>query len=338
MIALTLLLLLACGEQQAVAPAAAAVAAVRTAPVEAILWTPEEELSGSLEPVSSVQLGFDLPGRVEALIKKRGDTVRAGDAIARLDSRLASAQLAQAEAAWTGAKAQVEAAQAALARLEKLREAGGVSDQQYTEVRAQVRAAEAGLEQAGAAVRLARTQVSMHTLKSPIAGVVTNGPDNAGIMIGAGTPLFVIEDLSTLQIKTSAPESASWITPGQPVRVQSGSVTLDSTVFQVIPALDPATRRIPIEIRIDNPPPTFRSHAFVRATISGTARSVFSVPKGAVVARPDFSVFVQNADGTQRVPVQVLKETDTAMLIDGALSAGAMVVVDPPHGFGSEEK
>jgi len=79
-----------------------------------------------------------------------------------------------------------------------------VSEQQRTEVSAGNQAAQAMLEQAEAAVKLARTNVGYHTLRSPIDGIVTNAPDNAGILVGAGTPTFVIEDLSALRLKGTA--------------------------------------------------------------------------------------------------------------------------------------
>ena len=126
---LALLVLFSCKQPLDAKSAEAAAATVQTAPVEAADWLPTVELTGSIEPVAMVQLGFDVPGRIEALLVHRGQAVRAGEAIARLDSRMADAQLAQATAALTGAKAQLAAAEQSLARVEQLKAAGGVSDQ-----------------------------------------------------------------------------------------------------------------------------------------------------------------------------------------------------------------
>jgi len=313
--------------------------AIQTAAVEAASWRPEAEVTGSLEPIASVQLGFDIPGRLKSVLVPRGATVQTGDALATLDRAIAGAQLAQAEAGLAGAKAGADAAATAWKRLEAVGNA--VSEQQRTEVSAQLQAAQAQLEQARAGAQLARTQLSYTTLRAPIAGVVTQGPDNAGALVGAGMPLFVIEDLSALRLKGTAPESESWLAEGLSVTVYPGAPGategVPAVVERVLPSLDPATRRVPIEIRVDAPPSSLRAHAFARAVVqAGSDESVWAIPRGALVAQPDFSVFVvtDTSAAPTRVPVAVLREAADRVLVRGALTAGAQVVVNPPHGYG----
>ncbi|MDP2315258.1 MAG: efflux RND transporter periplasmic adaptor subunit [Pseudomonadota bacterium] len=340
---IALLGLLGCSGDPAVVPAAqAAVAApsLRTAVAEGVGYRPTTELTGSLEPIASVQLGFDVPGRIDAILVSRGGSVQKGEAIARLDATVARAQLAQAEAAHKGAAAQLAAGEAAFARVTTLNEAGGVSKQQFTDAEAGVLAGRAGVEQAAAAVQMARTNLGFHTLRAPIDGIVTNGPDNAGMLVGAGTPLFVVEDLSALQFKATAPESASWIRADLPALVLPGTPGAiggaPAKVVRVIPSLDPATRRIPVEVRIDAPPPSVRAHAFARVRIeAGEDVAAVSVPKGAVVARPDFCVLVTDGTTPRKISVEVLGERDGNALVRGlGLDAGATVIVDPPNGLG----
>ena len=338
-----LLSLLSCKEITAVSTAATPALALRTGAVEATTWLPTVELTGNVEPVAMVQLGFDVPGRIEALLVERGQAVRKGDAIARLDARIASAQLAQAEAALAGARAQVEAAEAAWKRIEQIKAAGGVSEQQYSDTKAQIEAGRAGLQQAEAGVRMARANVDFHTLRSPINGILTNGPDNAGIMTGAGTPMFLIEDLSTMQLKGTVGEEYSWVAAGQPASLQAGTpgteVTVAAEVLRVLPSLDMATRRIPVELRIVAPPLNLKAHGFSRATITAAEpQPALAIPKAALVARPDFCVFVQAAadQAPTRVPVAVLKEEGDKVLVRGKIEAGNLVVLDPPYSLGAE--
>ncbi|MDP2304668.1 MAG: efflux RND transporter periplasmic adaptor subunit [Pseudomonadota bacterium] len=353
---LVLLLLAGCSADPTVPTAQAAVAApaLRTAVAEAVGYRPTTELTGSLEPIASVQLGFDVPGRIETILVPRGGSVKKGEAIARLDDAVAHAQLAQAEAAHAGAAAQIAAGEAAFARVKTLKEAGGVSQQQYIDAEAGVLAGRAGVDQAAAAVRMARTNLGFHTLRSPIDGMVTNGPDNAGMLVGAGTPLFVVEDLSALQFKATAPETAAWIRADLPALVLPGTPGaiggVPGKVVRVIPSLDPATRRIPVEVRIDAPPSTVRAHAFARVKIeAGEDVAAVAVPKGAVIARPDFCVLVTDAvasaegassaagasGAVRKVAVEVLAERDGMTIVRGlGLDAGVVVIVDPPNGLG----
>ncbi len=330
------LLAAGCDSTTAPAPAEAATRApLKIGVVEQIPFTPTIEITGGLEPIASVQLGFDVPGRISALLVTRGQSVSSGDPVARLDSALAQSQLAQAEAAHSAAKAQSDVARSGWERVEKLGDA--LSPQQRAEAEAGFQAAEAMEAQAEAAVRLARTNVGFHTLKAPINGVVTNSPDNSGILIGAGTPMFVIEDLSALRLKGSVPETETWIEEGMRVKIQSGSTEVEGIVETVIPSLDPATRRIPVEIRVDNPGTQVRAHSFVRATVFGHELSdAIAVPKGALVARPDFSVMIEETPGAapKIQPVQLLGEVEGKVILRADLPVGTRVVVDPPHGYG----
>lgn len=338
---MTLLLtlsLLGCSPEPATVPAASAAAVaptLQTGEVKAVAHRREVELTGSLEPAAAVQLGFDVPGRIDKLLVTRGQSVRAGQPVARLDSRMAAAQLAQAEAALAGAEAQLAGGESGYARAEKLHTAGAMSDQQFSDAQASIRAARAGIEQARAAVQLARTNFDNHTLKAPIAGVVTNAPDNAGTLVGAGTPMFMIEDLSALQLKATAPESAGWLQEGMSATATAGppgsEVGQPATVTRVIPSLDPMTRRIPVEIRVDDAG-SLKAHAFARVTVRDTADvAALEVPRAALIARPDFCVFVDEGAGKpRRVPVSVLDENPTTVVVQGELAAGAKVILNPP--------
>jgi RND family efflux transporter MFP subunit len=337
-----LLFLAACSKEPAPAaasaPAAVAPAAVRTAPVEAVQYRPVVELTGTMSAVASVQLGFDVPGRIEKLLVDRGERVKKGRPIARLDDSMAQAQVAQAQAAVSGARAQVAAGEATLGRLEKLKAAGGVSEQQWSDATAGVAAGRAGVEQAEAALRLAQTHLENHVLRSPISGIVSNGPDNAGMMVGAGTPIFLVEDLSALQVKATAPESASWLAEGQEAEILvPGGEPVQARVSRVIPSLDMATRRIPVEVRVDDPPPSLRANGFARVSVRGAADiPAFQVPAAAVVARPDFCVFVQEGEVLKRVPVEVLERSNDSVIVRASLAVDAQVVLDPTTAAGAE--
>ncbi len=92
------LALAACHPDPATTPAAEAAvsAGFRYGMAEPARHRPSTEFTGSLDPVQSVQLGFDVPGRVQRLLVARGDHVAAGQAIAVLDSSIAQAQSDQA--------------------------------------------------------------------------------------------------------------------------------------------------------------------------------------------------------------------------------------------------
>jgi len=63
--------------------------------------------SGNIEPQARVNLFFQSPGRIAEVLVEVGDTVAAGDALARLDSERLALQVQQAQAALASAEAQL---------------------------------------------------------------------------------------------------------------------------------------------------------------------------------------------------------------------------------------
>jgi HlyD family secretion protein len=100
LLGLASLVLAACGGTTAAAATPAA-SVVEQAPVKSSALGAE----GALEPVQSVELSFGLGGEVAEVVVKEGDTVKAGDVIARLDSAAQRNAVAQAEAALAVAQA-----------------------------------------------------------------------------------------------------------------------------------------------------------------------------------------------------------------------------------------
>jgi HlyD family secretion protein len=94
--------------------------------------------SGRVEPQKSVNLAFQIPGRVAEVRIEVGDQVRAGDMLARLDTAQLVLQMEQAQAALTSAEA----------RLAQLR--AGARREEVTAAEANLRATEAQVEAASA--------------------------------------------------------------------------------------------------------------------------------------------------------------------------------------------
>jgi len=115
---------------------------LRSAAVERGTVRVDVSASGSLEPQARVGLAFEMPGRVAEVLVEVGDTVEAGDVLARLDSEQLALQVQQAEAALALAEAQLAQLQAG-ARPEEV----AVAEANLRAMQAQVSAAVARREQ-----------------------------------------------------------------------------------------------------------------------------------------------------------------------------------------------
>ena len=278
-----------------------------------VVSSAREQLTGQLFPAKLLPLGFEVGGRLMKIRAAKGDLVKEGAIVAQLDPEIIDAQVAQAEAGVEAAEAGAVLAADVAGRQEKLRAEGSISDvqtktatMQSKQAAAQVAIAKAGLAQARAGRR-------RHDLKTPISGTVIDAPDNIGGMIGPGLPVFIIQQVDTLILKTTIAESSrTLVKPGMKVRVESvgsGAATDDATVKVIIPSADPATRRIPIEISVPNQDGRFVSMTLAKAMLPlGDAKKAFAVPATALGTTGGEHVLVQQTGGTfKRVGVTVLE-------------------------------
>ena len=161
-------------------------------------------LNGTLAAREEIAISSSLPEQRVAEVKvEEGDSVQAGQLLARLETQSLDAQVRQAKAVWARAcaiVAQQEAvkaeSEASFKRIELLSGSGAVSEQQVDQSRAQavtaaasLRAARAEVEQAFAQLVDARHQRSKADIQAPFAGVIAERTARSGSLSG-GDPLF----------------------------------------------------------------------------------------------------------------------------------------------------
>ena len=203
--------------------------------------------SGTLEAVTTVQVGSQISGTVQALLADFNSIVKKGQVIARLDPSLLQADLEQSKATLTRTQADVERLAVALAdaktkenRARELwnRELIPRTDLETAEVErqsadAQLRAAQAQVSQAKAALGQAQVNLAKTVIASPIDGIVTARDVDVGQTVAASLQaptLFVIAaDLSQMQVKASVDESdLGVVKEGQPVTFTVDAYAQDS--------------------------------------------------------------------------------------------------------------
>lgn len=275
----------------------------------------KDVVTGSLFPSRLLPLGFELGGRLAQSKVSRGDVVKQGQLLGALDSEIVDAQVAQAEAAVEAAEAGAALAADVAARNEKLKAEGGVSDVQFKQTDTQARAAKAQVLQARAGLAQARAGKKRHTLYAPFGGTLVDAPDQTGGMVGPGTPVYVLQQLDPLVLKTTITEGMrAVVKPGLKVRVESvaGDATADDAVVRaVINSADPQSRRIPVEVIVPNKDGRFVANTLARVTFpAGKSQATFVVPATALgTAGGDHVILVDEQGRSRRVPVTVLDRT-----------------------------
>lgn len=292
--------------------------------------------TGDLRPQESALLGFSVGGRLDQISVRRGDAVQRGQVLGALDSSLARAGLSQAKSGVSAAYAQWKLALDGLSRTEAIRKHDGVAEAQVLQARTQRDLAEAQFAVARAQEQQAAAHLGHHTLRAPFSGVVTQVPSGTGIAVGPGTPLFGLEQTDTLILDTSVtPAQAAGLVPGSKVRVfvPATGASAIGKLRAVVPAADPASHRMPVEIALANPGQGFAPHMLARAELQTGERPALELPSTCLVQREGALSVYALVDGRQarRIPVQLLsQEAETSLVEQDDLLARARVVDMPP--------
>jgi len=200
-------------------------AAYRTAKVEKGEIVDAITATGNINAVTTVSVGSQVSGTIQQIFVDFNSRVRKGQVIALIDPRLLDASVTQARASVDSAKAALERAQVGVIdtdrtnrRNRELVKDGFVaqadvdaSQTAWEQAMAQKRSAEAALQQAEGALRVAETNREYATIRSPVDGIVISRNVDVGQTVAASfqTPtLFSIaQDLTKMQVDTNVDES-----------------------------------------------------------------------------------------------------------------------------------
>jgi RND family efflux transporter MFP subunit len=299
--------------------------------------------TGTLHARESATISAQVMGRVERVMVREGDTVRAGQALVVLDDATLRSSVDQAQAAYRAAQSQQAAAQtqsalaaSTLARYKQLQVEKSVSPQEMDEVARRAEAAAAGVEALHAqsdAVKAqeigARAMLGYTRLSAPFAGVVTARMADPGTMAAPGVPLLQVESNGALQLQATVDESAiGSIRKGMKLSVMLNGTAngeIMGTVAEIVPAADPASHSFMVKIDLA-PSALLHSGMYGSTEIATGTHQATLVPRSAVVLRGSLSC------------VYVLDAKSIAQLRSITLGAAHGELVEVLSGISANEK
>lgn len=286
------------------------------------------EATGTINAVTTVQVGSQVSGTISKLYADFNSRVKKGEVIAQIDPALFQGQLLQAKADFANAKANLVAAQANLekakaaavqtnadyVRNQGLAKEGVVSQQQLDQAKASadtneaavsaaaaaVTQAAAQVQQKSAAVNYAQTNLDYTTIHAPIDGTVIARSVDVGQTVAASlqapTLFTIAQDLTKMQVYVSTDESdVGMIHPGQ---VSSFKVdaypndTFTGKVSQVRLNATTVQNVVTYNTIIDFDNPSLKLFPGMTAYVTipvATANDVLRVPNTALRYKPDMT-------------------------------------------------
>jgi RND family efflux transporter MFP subunit len=325
--------------EPAPAPAAeAAVPALRVRAAEVVSEPLAEGPSwtGLVQFERKVRLSPEVPGRVVERKVDRGDRVRKGAVLLRLDDYKIGLEAERARIAREAAEHQAAFAETELARAESLGDA--LSPQAVDQARHGAQMAADGLAQARIVEKTAEQALRDTRLKAPFSGIVAERFADVGDTVAPGVPLFVLVsvDPALVRVGVSAAEAAR-LEPGQAARVvfdDLGGATATAELVTVGQLPDPMTGTYPADYRVPNSDGDLREGMVAALLAEITDQPVVQIPRQALVEQAGGpAVYVVEVGGpsgnTARLrPVRLGRQGSQRAEVLSGVEAGQEVVVE----------
>lgn len=284
---------------------------VRGPAVEAVYAT------GIVEPVVMAKVAPLTAARLVAVLKRDGEPVAAGEALAQLDDREARGNLEQLTA-------QRDYRRQDLNRQQALVQQGFVSPATLDRLRAELRQAEAALA-------AARRPLAETVLRAPIGGMVLRQDGEIGEMLTAGQVLFWVGAPQPLRITADVDEEDILrLAPGQKALIKADGLpgqVIEGQISEITEKGDPINKNYRIRISLPEATPLKTGMTVEVNVVTRESADALLAPLTSLKGKAIWTV----QDGKAAlVPVETGVRGKEQVEILAGLAADALLIVHPP--------
>ena len=257
--------------------------------------------SGLIAPVEQVAVVPLIEGQpIESLNAEVGDTVTAGQVLAKLSTATLTLQQSQLQATLAAAQSNAAEAKRTALRTAALLAQGSASNAANDQAQAALTAADAQVTSVQAQLDTVNLQLSRTEVKSPVAGLITARNAQIGALASAQSgPMFLLTRDGALELRADVSEAdLPRVQTGQTatITLAAGTPPLSGTLSLVEPSIDLATRLGRARITLDTPDQV-RAGMFAEADILVASHTAIAVPVTAVGSEGDETTVMTVKDG-----------------------------------------
>lgn len=293
---------------------------------------------GVVEALRQTVVAAQVPGAVVELAVQVGDTVRAGQLLARIDARAADQAAAASDAQLQSARVALDIARSDVERQRALFQRQFISAAALDRAEADFKATQAQVDAQRAQAGAARTQTGFFVVRAPYAGVVSELPVSLGDMAMPGKPLLTLVDPGALRVSASLPQTvAARLPPGAALRIELPGLPAarqwqQPTRVQLLPTMDAATHTVQLRADLPTGLGGVLPGQFARLWLPADGRDANpSVPRQAIVRRGEMTALyvLASDDRPQLRQVRLGRAEGERVEVLAGLSAGERVLTDP---------
>jgi RND family efflux transporter MFP subunit len=297
----------------------------------------EREFAGEVRAGQRSEIGFEFPGQVASLAVDVGETVAAGQLMARLDTQLLETERDQLTAGRDETAAELDTTRRNLARIQRLQAKNLASERELDELTGRARVLEASIARIDAALQANQVRFDKSGLRAPFDATIAARRVDSGAVVDAGSPVFSLVQADVREVRSGVPaQLAETLKTGASVRVSTGTDRTEGQVISVGPVVDPATRSRTVRVGVsrDWPPGAL---AYLALEVPVKTEGAW-LPSAAVThgARGTWVVYaaIDEGDGLSRLEtrsVVIHHAAGNELYVSGALAPGEHVVAAGLH-------
>jgi RND family efflux transporter MFP subunit len=294
----------------------------------------EAEGQGALYAKEKATIAPEVAGRVAEIVADLGDKVEKGQVLLRIAPREYQIRVDSEQAALNQTKAQLTNAQSQFDRAKGLRQEKMIAPQQFDQLAAALKIAQANVEAAAQALAMAQKKLGDTEVKAPFNGYIQKRLTSLGEFVNpqsmGGSKLYEIVAIDPIKLLAPIPErhvpllktglKVEVVVAAKPDQVYEGEIT------RMAPALDEASRTLLVEAEVRNPDGVLKPGYFAHIKLSfGEDRGLF-VPQSAVMryAGVERVFVIENGIAHSREVKTGARQNDQIEIISG-IKAGEKV-------------
>lgn len=267
-------------------------------------------LLAQVEPLKSIKLSTKLAGYIKEIRVEASQPVKAGELLIRIDDTEILSSITALESALATQQSDLALAENIHQRNIKLYEIGGLPKEKLELSALSLQAKRSTIENTEQKIAQLKHQLSYLQITAPFDGVVDTLLLHQGDLAAAGRPIVSISTLEKKLLITYAPEKASQVTVGQPVRLHGKKIGhIKSRYTTVQNGLMAA--EVALESPLDIP-----SGSSITVALLGQTQQGCMLPSNTLVHKADGSYLMHYSEqGFTAQKVTVLIEQDDKIIV-----------------------
>ena len=290
-------------------------------------------LSGTLQPREQAIVKAKVSGELRSALVREGESVRAGQSLAHIDSPDLTSRLADRQAILDGARAQLAMGEKNRATNHALLKQGFISQNAYDTVESTMNIQREAAKSAEAQLAMAKNALVDAQARAPINGIVARQHARSGEKVTADSPVYTVVNLRLMELQALVPASdIGAVHVGAPVSFTVDGFqgkAFEGKVERINPTAEPGSRSITVYVSVPNPELVLRGGSFASGTLDlGSSEPRPTLPLSAIRTENGQNFVWVIRDGKlARKSVQLGRRDESAGLVQLAEALPGLPVV-----------